>query len=407
MQRHASKTEVRFGDLYSVPSRNGVSKPKRVRGSGYPMVNMGEIFKYSRIGDLASMELAPLTDKELENSLLEHGDLLFARQSLVAEGAGKCSIFLGFNKKTTFESHLIRVRLNKNVANSDYYFYYFSSPKGKGKVQSLVMQVAAAGIRASELENLIVDLLPIESQKAIANALSAYDNLIENNNRRIKILEETAQKIYTEWFVNLRFLENGDSINTKGSLPEGWKMSELSKIVEIRKEGVSPLSVADEFPYIGIEHLPRKNWGFDSYSTASTARSNKLKFYKDDILFGNIRPYFHKVLLSPIDGICSTDIVVLKPRKIEYLMLAFAIVYSQQFIAQATTTSKGTKMPRGDWSALINFPVIIPPDHILKSFNLITRDLQKMAQNLNFQNQKLAASRNLLLPKIIMGGINI
>jgi len=84
---------IRFGDLYAIDSRNGLSKPSKVRGQGYKMINMGELFANERIYDIP-MELVPLKDSEKEKAKVEEGDLLFARQSLVLEGAGKCSIVM-------------------------------------------------------------------------------------------------------------------------------------------------------------------------------------------------------------------------------------------------------------------------------------------------------------------------
>ena len=118
-----------FQDLYEIPSKNGLTRPARVRGSGYKMINMGELllFAHDRIGDI-EMELVPMNDKELSSMLVEKGDLLFARQSLVLVGAGKCSIVREPEEPTTFESHIIRVRLKKEMANPNFYYYYFKSP---------------------------------------------------------------------------------------------------------------------------------------------------------------------------------------------------------------------------------------------------------------------------------------
>ena len=107
---------VRFGELYKIPSCNGLSRPSAVRGEGYKMVNMGELFSNDIINDMY-MERVQMNDRELKKFLLEKGDLLFARQSLVASGAGKCSIVNNLIEETTFESHLIRVRLDKSIAN--------------------------------------------------------------------------------------------------------------------------------------------------------------------------------------------------------------------------------------------------------------------------------------------------
>lgn len=181
--------KVEFGELYLLPSKNGLNRPSRVRGSGYKMINMGELFAFDRIKDIP-MELVPMNDREIETSNILEEDLLFARQSIVASGAGKCSIVLEVPEITTFESHIIRVRLNTEKASPLYYYYYFKSPFANMK--SLVQQGVQAGIRGSELKNLIVSYPPLPTQRRIASILSAYDDLIENNLKRIKLLEEKA-----------------------------------------------------------------------------------------------------------------------------------------------------------------------------------------------------------------------
>src|SRR3989304_2277365 len=190
--------EIPFESIYLEPSKNGVNRPRSTRGSGYKMINMGELFKYARINN-PEMELVPLNEDEKEKYGVQEGDLLFARQSLVKEGAGKCSIVLSVPEPTCFEGHLIRVRLDKTKAVPLFYYYYFSSSEGNGKVQSLVMQVAAAGIRGSELAKLPISYPPLPVQRKIADVLSAYDDLIEVNARRIRVLEAMAQSVYSEW----------------------------------------------------------------------------------------------------------------------------------------------------------------------------------------------------------------
>ena len=107
--------QVQLKDLLLEPIRNGLTKPKAIRGRGVPMIAMGEIFANNRIFSFP-MERVPVTDKELSSSSIYEGDLLFARQSLVLEGAGKCCIVKEVNEPTVFESHLIRVRLLKSTS---------------------------------------------------------------------------------------------------------------------------------------------------------------------------------------------------------------------------------------------------------------------------------------------------
>lgn len=227
---------VRFGDLYAVESRNGLTKPGKVRGSGYKMINMGELFANDRIYDIP-MEFVPLKESEKLNARVECGDLLFARQSLVLEGAGKCSIVMEVSPLTVFESHLIRVRLDRSQALPMFYYYYFRS--SLSPVKSIVSQCAQAGIRGSDLQELQVILPPIKVQQRIAEIISRYDDLIENNQKQIKLLEEAAQRLYKEWFIDLRF-PGHENVKIVDGVPEGWERMVLSEVTSILKRGISP-----------------------------------------------------------------------------------------------------------------------------------------------------------------------
>jgi len=174
-------------DLFFIPLRNGLTKPKRVRGLGTYMVNMGELFAYRRIGDI-EMDRVPLTESEAEKNLLQTGDLLFARQSLTWEGAGQCSIVTEAKEPRTFESHLIRCRLNPEKAVSWYYFYYFWSNEGRGRIVSLIEQVAAAGIRGSDLAKLTVLTPPIKIQRCFGVLVEPLEKKMASNDTESRTL---------------------------------------------------------------------------------------------------------------------------------------------------------------------------------------------------------------------------
>lgn len=172
-------SEEIFESLYEIPSKNGLSKPSRVRGSGFKMINMGELFSNDRIYDI-DMELVPLSDTEKAKAKVEPDDLLFARQSLVASGAGKCSIVLETSDLTVFESHIIRVRLNKSITEPLFYYYYFKSPLSP--IKTIVQHCVQAGIKASDLAKIKVVVPPVLIQRKIARMLSLIDDKIEMNN---------------------------------------------------------------------------------------------------------------------------------------------------------------------------------------------------------------------------------
>ena len=199
--------DVIFETLYLAPSRNGVYKPKEFHGSGCRIVNMGEMFGYDFISN-QEMKRLEMDDAELAISSLEDGDLLFGRRSLVEAGAGKCSIVIEPSEPLTFESSIIRVRLNKESVNPRFFYYYFRSPQGRGSIRSIVSGTNVKGIRGSDLKRLLVTCPDKKIQDEVASKLYAYDELIENNHRRIALLEETARLLYKEWFVDLRFPGN-------------------------------------------------------------------------------------------------------------------------------------------------------------------------------------------------------
>ena len=251
---------------------------------------------------------------------------------------------------------------------------------------------------------------PMPIQSKIAAILSAYDDLIENNTRRIKILEDMAQTLYQEWFVHFRFPghENVPMVESPlGPIPQGWKVGELGDLAESIRRNVKPRDVKQETPYFGLEHLPRKSIALSNWDSVASINSAKLRFKKGEILFGKIRPYFHKVGVAPLNGICSSDTIVIHPKINEYFAITLSYVSSEHFIKYATTTSQGSKMPRADWKVLVKYPVIVPPDQITQRFNTFTCEVIDKIHNLIFQNANLRQTRDLLLPKLISGEIDV
>ena len=171
--------EMPFGELLAEPVRNGIYKPKEFHGRGQKVINMGELFAYDFISN-QEMKRVELSPKELEKSLVRDGDLLFARRSLVLEGSGKCSLVVRPAEETTFESSIIRARLDQERASPRFYYYFFRSPAGRALMASIASQTAVSGITGSNLMQLRVPRPPLPAQRKIADILSAYDDLIEN-----------------------------------------------------------------------------------------------------------------------------------------------------------------------------------------------------------------------------------
>ncbi len=392
--------QIRFGDLYMIPSRNGLMRPSRVRGQGVKMVNMGELFANQLIGDIP-MERVPMNERELENSSLAESDLLFARQSLVLEGAGQCSYVASLPEPTTFESHLIRVRLDQAKAIPLFYHYYFRSPFSG--MSTIVQQCAQAGIRASELAELKVGYPPIEVQKAVVDLLAPYDTLIENNRRRMALLEESARLLYREWFVRLRFPGYEHTPIVDG-VPQGWERKTLGDLCSEIRDMVLPEALEPDTPYIGLEHIPRRSISLNEWGTAEQVTSSKSRFKAGEIIFGKIRPYFHKVGVAFVDGVASSDSIVVRPAADTLHGLVLMTMSSDEFVAvTAQQMKEGSKMPRADWKQMKAYSVPLPPSGLLSNFDGVIQPIVEQLKSISLANQKLRTARDLLLPRLMSG----
>lgn len=401
--------EVAFEDLLSERVRNGVYKSKEFHGCGVKVVNMKELFAFDRIDDQPELRVE-LKDAELERFKLQSGDLLFARRSFVLEGSGKCSIVGDPSEATVFESSMIRARVDPRKADAQFLYYLFRSPYGRARMASIATRTAVSGITGSNLAGLRLRVPAPEVQGRISSVLAACDALIENNQRRVEVLEEMARAIYREWLVRFRYPGHEDvplvDSSSLGPIPDGWRMGCVDDLVTLNKATVDPSSVEPSTPAVGLEHIPRRQITLDDWGEAGDLRSRKGTFVPGDLLFGKIRPYFHKVSVAPVDGICSTDAIVLRPHA-EHWGQAVLSIASDEFVAHAVQTSNGTKMPRADWKVIREFPVAVPSTEIARRFSETARGLLAHAQVLMFQDRHLVAIRDLLLPKLVTGQIDV
>lgn len=301
-------------------------------------------------------------------------------------------------------------RTDQKLLLPRYLSYAFRSPHFQGQLSSESAQSTRPYIGIHAQRRLRIFMRKLAGQHRVASILSAYDDLIDNNMRRIAALEEMARRLYEEWFVHFRF-PGHEEVRFKetgcGQVPGDWEVNSLGDLVSDIRDAVHPSQVSPDTPYVGLEHIPRRSITLKEWSTADTVDSNKLRFRRNDILFGKIRPYFHKVCVAPIDGICSTDTILMRPRDQQFFGLALCCTSSDQFVDHANQTSNGTKMPRADWRVLKAYPVPMPDETLLRTFNAFVVGVVEQTRNLMLKNANLRSQRDLLLPKLISGEIDV
>lgn len=400
---------VRFGELYKIPSCNGLSRPSAVRGEGYKMVNMGELFSNDIINDMY-MERVQMNDRELKKFLLEKGDLLFARQSLVASGAGKCSIVNNLIEETTFESHLIRVRLDKSMANPLYYYYLFQLPYNP--VKTIVNQCAQAGIRGTELVRIKVPLPDIEYQNTIANTLFQYDNLIENNNKRIRLLEQMAENLYKEWFVRFRFPGYEDTEFEDG-MPRGWVREKIGLHYNTCSGG-TPSRTHEEYYTEGT--IPWVKTGeikdgiiihTDECITEAGIKGSSAKLLPQGAVV--MAMYGVNIgMLAYLDSemTCNQACCVFNDKnEINSRHYLFHYLYSIR--DYLLLIGFGAAQQNLSQDLIKKVKIVIPPAELIKEFDKQKEPLYQTIRALMMQNDKLIKQRDALLPRLMSGKLEV
>ncbi len=400
-----SLTESTLAEVCSLVTDGTHDTPKRVE-SGYPLIKAKEIAG-GRI-DFETCDQISETEhrKVIARSKPEYGDTLFTH---IGASLGEAAFV-----NTTREFSIKNIALfkpNPAVIVPRYLYYLVISPVFKGSAIGTKTGSAQPFLGLSQLRGHMVRYhRDLSTQQRIAGILSAYDELIENNQRRIRILQEMARSLYREWFVHFRYPDH-ESVplvdSSLGQIPQGWEVKKLGDIAEDMRRNIPKGQLDEPEPYVGLEHIPRRSLALDAWETASELGSSKLAFKKGEVLFGKIRPYFHKVSIAPFDGLCSADTIVIRARQPEHYAIVVGCVSSDEFVAHATATSNGSKMPRANWSVLEEYPVVIPTLAVVRQFSAIVEPAIQQMQTLIFQTTNLRRTRDLLLPRLLSGQVKI
>lgn len=294
-------------------------------------------------------------------------------------------------------------RAKEGKMDSKYLFYLLKTDYiKKSMVSSMVGATGRQRVNNDIFGQIEIVVPNIEKQKKIGRTLFLYDDLIENNQKQIKLLEEAAQRLYKEWFVDLRFPGHENTKIVDG-VPEGWSKSTVGNICKLRKVVITPDKIESNTPYIGLEHMPRNDICLSTWGKSEEINSNKFIYLKKDVLFGKIRPYFHKVGFALNDGITSTDTMVMVADQNLWGLL-LVTVSSDAFVDFSYQNCKeGAKMPRADWKQMEKYAIMIADQATQKLFEQEILVITNKISALAFQCRSLREARDRMLPKL-MGG---
>lgn len=344
------------------------------------------------------------THQKLHRSILCEDDVLI---TIAGAKVGRCGIVRREHLPANTNQAVGIIRVIQEKANPRFIYYFFKNPNTFRMCQGIGSQAAQPNINLTVLKKIKLTLPDLKTQDTIVERLSAYDNLIENNRRRIALLEEAARLLYREWFVHFRF-PGHEHVNIVDGLPCGWNQRTLGEVVDVMKDIVKPPDFAADDAHIGLEHIPRRSFTLADWEPAEDLASSKHRFAENDILFCKIRPYFHKVGFTLRSGLASSDAIVWRVKNMEDWPLAVCATSSDHFVAVASkTVREGSKMPRADWKVLQGYPIPKPSEGVLETFNDTVRPITDQCRTLALQNKALAQARDLLLPRLMTGEIAV
>ena len=267
-----------------------------------------------------------------------------------------------------------------------------------------------------------VDIPSLPEQRAIAHILGTLDDKIELNRRMNQTLEAMARAIFKDWFVDFGpvraklegrepylppelwdLFPDNMADSELGEIPEGWSVGEIGDVASQRRQGVKPEDLDPDTPYIALEHMPRQSIALSEWDDPEGVVSGKFRFKAGDILFGKLRPYFHKVGVAPLDGVCSTDIVVVMPKSHDWSGFALGHVSSSEFVDYTDFASTGTRMPRTNWHDMALYKVPLPEQGLARAFTYQVQPwIDKMVSAIH-ESRTIAEQRDSLIPELMSG----
>lgn len=420
-----------FARLLSEPVRNGIYKLKEFHGRGAKIVNMGELFAHPRLRSIP-MKRVELSSSERGRFLLSKGDLLFARRSLVAEGAGKCIVVLDVDEPTTFESSIIRARPDASKAEPMYLYYFFNSTPGLHALDTIRRQVAVAGITGGDLSRLEIPVPGLSEQRAIAHILSTLDDKIELNQEMNETLEAMGRGVFRSWFVDFDPVRRKSSGNTPsfhpkivelfpnsfleceiGAIPQGWSVKAVYDTATF-VNGVAFRSVhfsadGSGLPIVKIAELKDGITGQTKFTNDQLPAKYRIK--DGEILFswsGSPDTSIDTFVWAGGDGWLNQHIFkVVFNRPEEKHFVYYLLKYLKPTFIEIARNKQTTGLGHVTAKDMKGLKVALPPGPVLKAFQEIVGPIFKRSFETLIETRTLTALRDALLPKLMSGQIRV
>ena len=255
---------------------------------------------------------------------------------------------------------------------------------------------AQPSLNRNFIANIPTAIPPIAEQRRIVQLLGGLDDRIDNKRRMVGALEALLSEEFSRRFVK------------SAGVGELWNESVLSDLVQQRGERCQASEITASLPYVPIDAISPYHLMLEDKRPGDQALSSLTMFEADDILFGAMRPYFHKVAIAPFRGVTRTTVFVLRPINEPDWAYVTMLLNQTDTIEYATRTARGSTIPYAVWDGVLSeMPVYIPPLEERAAFDRFAQPALRFIQNACFEQDTLAEIRDTLLPKLVSGEIRV
>lgn len=399
--------KVKVGDCCEVTSSKRIFFSEYV-DSGVPFYRSKEIIESSN-GQAISEPLFISQEKydEIKNhfGVPQSGDMLLT-------SVGTIGVPYIVREKDYFyfkDGNLTWFRNFSDELDSKYLYFWVKSSEGQSVLNNTTIGSSQKALTIASLKGLEIPCPPAPVQKRIVEFLAGYDDLIENNQKQIKLLEEAAQRLYKEWFVDLRF-PGHENVKITDGVPEGWHVVKLSDVADVNKTSISKQYPYDYVDYVDLGSVSKgRIETITRFSIQETPGRAKRVASDGDIIWGMVRPNLKSYALvfhPAATSVFSTGFAVLSAQKVPFSFL-YCYVTQDDFVGYLVNCTNGAAYPAVKPIHFEKAPIMVPTDDLLKQFNLIAKPMYRKIEILEKQIQQAKESRDRLLPKLMSGEIEV
>ncbi len=347
-------------------------------------------------------------DEWMRRGLPQDLDVLITTEAPLGEVA-----LLRFREPVALAQRVILLRANPGVIDPVYLFYALQSEVARADLHARASGTTVSGIKQSELRQVRVPVPAVPVQRRIARILSAYDDLIENCERRIRLLDEMARALYREWFVLFRYPGHEKTRFAEsplGRIPKGWRFGTLSTVARVNAEQVDVKRPPARIQYIDISSVsPGNVESFTEYDFEDAPGRARRVVHHGDVLWSCVRPNrrSHALVLFPDEAtIASTGFAVLTAEEVPFTYL-YAATTTDEFVGYLEKRATGAAYPAVTAKVFEDAPLLIPEPSVLERYAVAVNPSAEAVALLRRRIENLRKTRDLLLPRLLSGQLEL